>query len=123
MITLSIRRLGFALSFVAEMGIVHACAYGAVIALECVQTHTESDMAESTTISVRLEPAVKERLEQLADATHRSKSFLAAEAIRAFVELNEWQVQEIQAALKEADAGDFAKPGDADKVRRKWQKA
>ena len=95
---------------------------GAVIALECVQTHTEPDMAESTTISVRLEPAVKERLEQLAAATHRSKSFLAAEAIRTFVELNEWQVQEIQAALKEADAGDFAKPAEVDRVRRKWQK-
>lgn len=80
-------------------------------------------MSQSTTISIRLETGVKARLDQLADATNRSKSFLAAEAIRAFVELNEWQIQEIQAALQEADAGDFAKPSEVNKVLRKWRKA
>jgi len=79
-------------------------------------------MSESTTISIRLEAAVKERLDHLADATHRSKSFLAAEAIRTFVELNEWQIHETRAALQEADAGDFAKPSDVNKVLGKWRK-
>jgi predicted transcriptional regulator len=59
----------------------------------------------------------------LADSTHRSKSFLAAEAVRAFVELNEWQILEIHAALEEADAGDFAKPSEVRKFLRKWHKA
>lgn len=79
-------------------------------------------MSESTTISIRLEAAVKARLDHLADATHRSKSFLAAEAIRTFVELNEWQIREIQTALQEADAGDFAKPSEVSKVLAKWHK-
>lgn len=79
-------------------------------------------MSESATISIRLETSVKERLDHLADATHRSKSFLAAEAIRAFVELNEWQIHEIQTALQEADAGDFAQPSEVNKVLRKWRK-
>ena len=64
----------------------------------------------STTMTVRLEDEVKDRLEHLAAATHRSKSFLAAEAIRAYIENNEWQVGEIQAALQEADAGDLRRP-------------
>jgi RHH-type rel operon transcriptional repressor/antitoxin RelB len=80
-------------------------------------------MAQSTTISIRLEPAVKTRLDRLADSTRRSKSFLAAEAVRAFVELNEWQIQETHAALREADAGDFAKPSEVRKILRKWHKA
>jgi predicted transcriptional regulator len=80
-------------------------------------------MAQSTTISIRLEPAVKARLDRLAGSTNRSKSFLAAEAVRAFVELNEWQIQEIHAALQEADAGDFAKPSEVRKFLRKWHKA
>jgi predicted transcriptional regulator len=80
-------------------------------------------MAESTTISIRLEADVKTRLDQLADATNRSKSFLAAEAIRAFVDLNEWQIREIQTALREADAGDFAKPSEVNKVLGKWRRA
>ncbi len=80
-------------------------------------------MSQSTTLSIRLEAGVKSRLDQLADATNRSKSFLAAEAIRAFVELNEWQIREIHAALREADAGEFAKPSAVDKVLGKWRKA
>ena len=80
-------------------------------------------MAQSTTISIRLEPAVKTRLDRLADSTRRSKSFLAAEAVRAFVELNEWQIQETHAALREADAGDFAEPSEVRRTLRKWRKA
>ena len=45
----------------------------------------------------------------------------AAEAIRAFVETNEWQVREIRAALREADAGDFASDKDLAALSRKWK--
>ena len=75
----------------------------------------------STTMTVRLEDEVKDRLDQLAEATHRSKSFLAAEAIRVFVENNEWQIQEIDAALQEADAGDFASDKDVASLAKKWK--
>ena len=53
--------------------------------------------------------------------THRSKSFLAAEAVRAYVETNEWQVAETRAALKEADAGEFAIDADVDALAKKWK--
>jgi predicted transcriptional regulator len=75
----------------------------------------------STTMSIRLEDEVKDRLDHLAQATQRSKSFLAAEAIRVFVETNEWQIVEIRAALKEADAGDFASDKDVAALARKWK--
>ncbi len=65
-------------------------------------------MSQSSTMTIRLDADLKSRLDKLADATHRSKSYLAAEAVREYIELNEWQLQEIQAAVKEADAGDFA---------------
>ena len=75
----------------------------------------------STTMTVRLEDDVRDRLDQLAQATQRSKSYLAAEAIRDFVETNEWQIREIQAALKEADAGDFASDDDLAALGNKWR--
>ena len=59
----------------------------------------------STTLTIRLESDLKDRLDDLATATNRSKSFLAAEAIQEFVDLNQWQLQEITTALTEADAG------------------
>jgi len=58
--------------------------------------------------TVRLDPELNQRLEQLAQATERSKSFLAARAIREVVDLNEWQVEEVRNAVAEADRGDFA---------------
>jgi predicted transcriptional regulator len=75
----------------------------------------------STTMTVRLEDEVKDRLDRLATSTQRSKSFLAAEAIRAFVENNEWQIAEIEAALTEADAGDFAGDKDVAALSKKWK--
>ncbi|WP_038213390.1 CopG family ribbon-helix-helix protein [Xenophilus azovorans] len=75
----------------------------------------------STTMTIRLEEDVKLRLDRLADSTQRSKSFLAAEAIRAFVENNEWQVAEIRAALEEADAGDFASEDELAAMADKWK--
>jgi RHH-type rel operon transcriptional repressor/antitoxin RelB len=75
----------------------------------------------STTMTLRLEDEVKDRLDKLAEATQRSKSFLAAEAIREFVENNEWQIRETKAALKEAQAGDFASDEDVAALAKKWQ--
>lgn len=74
----------------------------------------------SATMTVRLEDEIKERLELLAESTQRSKSFLAAEAIRQFVEANDWQVAEMQAALAEADAGDFASDAELAAFTTRW---
>ena len=75
----------------------------------------------SATVMVHLEDDIEDRLDVLARATHRSKSFLAAEAIRAFVEKNDQQIAEIRTALKEADAGDFVSDKDVATLARKWK--
>jgi len=74
----------------------------------------------SSTMTIRLDDGIKNRLDELAEATHRTKSFLAAEAIHNYVVLNEWQIQEIQDAINEADAGDFANEDDVNKIFDKW---
>ncbi len=77
-------------------------------------------MTQSSTMTIRLEADLKARLDKLADVTHRSKSFLAAEAVREYIELNEWQLQEIQKAVTEADAGDFASEESVSAAFGKW---
>jgi predicted transcriptional regulator len=74
----------------------------------------------STKIVIHIEEEVRNRLARLARSTRRSKSFLAAEAIREYVANNEWQVAEISEALKEADAGDFSSVKDVVALARKW---
>ena len=77
-------------------------------------------MPQTTTMTVRLEPELKNRLDKLANATHRSRSFLAGEAIREFIEMNEWQIQELHNSIKEADAGEFASNKEIKDVFDKW---
>jgi len=74
----------------------------------------------SVTMTIRLEDEVKERLDLLAASAQRSRSFLAGQAIKEFVENNEWQIAEIHAALSEADAGDFADDKDLAALSEKW---
>jgi RHH-type transcriptional regulator, rel operon repressor / antitoxin RelB len=62
-------------------------------------------MADTTTMTVRLSRELKGKLERLAQSTKRSKSYLAAEAIAEYVDLNAWQVEEIRKAVEKADAG------------------
>ena len=76
----------------------------------------------SEVMTIRVDRKTKNRLEKLAKAMERTKSYVAAEAIRAYVELNEWQITEIRAALKEADAGDFASEAEVEAVKRKWRR-
>jgi RHH-type rel operon transcriptional repressor/antitoxin RelB len=63
---------------------------------------------KTTALTLRLNSDTKKELEQLAIVTHRSKSFLATEAIKRYLELEAWQISEIESSIIEADAGDFA---------------
>jgi RHH-type rel operon transcriptional repressor/antitoxin RelB len=61
--------------------------------------------ANTAIVTVRLSGNLKTKLEALARTTKRSKSYLAAEAIAAYVALNEWQIAEIEAGVAELDSG------------------
>jgi RHH-type transcriptional regulator, rel operon repressor / antitoxin RelB len=74
----------------------------------------------TTTLSVRLDTNTKKRLEALAKRARRSKSFLAAEAIAAFVEAESWQLDEIQTGLKELDEGRGVPHKDVSNWLRSW---
>jgi RHH-type rel operon transcriptional repressor/antitoxin RelB len=74
---------------------------------------------ETTTLTLRVPVEMKDRLDKLAAATHRSKSWLAGEALRQYIELESWQIGEIRQALQEADANDFATDAELDAVVRK----
>ena len=59
----------------------------------------------STTFTVRVEDDAKRRLEKLARNTGRSRSYLAAEAINEYLDVNEWQVAGIRQAIASLDEG------------------
>ena len=72
------------------------------------------------TLSIRLDADTKHRLDLLAKRSQRSKSFLAAEAIAAFVQAEEWQLREIQTGVEELDAGQGVSHELVSKWLRSW---
>ncbi|HUO94334.1 MAG TPA: CopG family ribbon-helix-helix protein [Rhizomicrobium sp.] len=60
----------------------------------------------STTFTVRVDVAAKKRLEKLAKNTGRSRSFLTAEAINEYLDVNEWQISGIKQAIASLDHGE-----------------
>lgn len=59
----------------------------------------------STTMTVRLPEATKERLGRLAERTRRSRSFLAGEAIADYVERELAIIEGIERGIADMEAG------------------
>jgi predicted transcriptional regulator len=59
----------------------------------------------SPVFTLRINDELKQQLESLAEATHRTKSFLAAEALRVYIENEEWLLREIREGQRQARAG------------------
>jgi predicted transcriptional regulator len=74
------------------------------------------------TLSIRIDAETKKRLDALSKRAKRSKSFLAAEAIAAYVESEEWQLGEIQAGMAELDEERGVGHEKASKWLRSWGK-
>lgn len=73
-------------------------------------------------MSMRLPDELSNQLDTLAAATGRTKSFLAGQAIRDYLERESWQVAEITQAINEADAGDFASDEEVSAISAKWKR-
>lgn len=73
-------------------------------------------------ISIRTNPELIIKLDQLATATKRSRSHLVNQAMEEFVAREAWQITKIEKALKEADAGNFATESELDAMDKKWMR-
>ena len=62
-------------------------------------------MTASTTMTIRDSPETKTKLERIAADTRRSKSFLAAEAVSAYVERELEIIDGIKRGMADAAAG------------------
>ncbi|MGS5086354.1 CopG family ribbon-helix-helix protein [Hydrogenophaga sp. A37] len=71
-------------------------------------------------LNVRLPVELHAQLEQLVQATGRTKSFLTVEALKSYVSQEQWQIADIQAGMDEADRGDFASAEEVSAVFAKF---
>lgn len=73
-----------------------------------------------TTVTTRIDEETQSRLDQLAKATDRSRSWLVADAIRRYVEEEVWQVAAIEEGVRQAEAGDFATEDEVKAAFAEW---
>ena len=78
--------------------------------------------ATTETLSIRIDAEMKKRLDELSKRSKRSKSFLAAEAIAAYIESEEWQLGEIQAGISELESGQEVSHEKVSKWLKSWGK-
>jgi RHH-type transcriptional regulator, rel operon repressor / antitoxin RelB len=83
-------------------------------------SYMEAIMLKAASLTVRVKPDTRNRLDNLARITRRSKSYVIEEALEQYLDVNEWQIKGIQDALIEADS-----PGavfeDHDEILAKWE--
>ena len=75
----------------------------------------------STTLSLRLPEEVKKQIEDLAKNSNRRKSDMLLGWINEKLELERWQIEEINKGVAEADNGSFATKEDVAEFFHQWK--
>lgn len=79
-------------------------------------------MAKAT-LSFRTDAAVRDRLDRMAEARRRDRSFLINEAIERYFEIEDWQEARILEGIAEADRGAFASDEEVEAIFTRWRRA
>jgi len=77
-------------------------------------------VAATATFTIRVPADLKRRLDRLARAADRSRSWLAADALQHYVEDQQWQLAEIEAGLKDAESGRVVSNDEVERWLKTW---
>ncbi len=62
---------------------------------------------DKQTVSFRLDSRKVTTLDTLAEALDRDRSYLLTEAVTAYLDVQQWHVNQIKAGIRQADAGEL----------------
>jgi RHH-type transcriptional regulator, rel operon repressor / antitoxin RelB len=77
---------------------------------------------EKQTVTFRIDADKVSALDELAEAMDRDRTYLLNEAVAAYLELQQWQVDHIKASIKQADRGQFVSHEEVKKRAAKWRR-
>lgn len=72
-------------------------------------------------ISLRIDDDKIQEIDRLAKVAKRDRTFIINEAIDAYLDVHQWQLQHIEESVRQADQGKFASDSDVEKVLKKWR--
>ncbi len=71
-------------------------------------------------ITFRIDGKVKQALDDIAASLQRDRSFVLSEAITLYLDVHRWQLADVQKAIDEANAGEFASDKQVTETFAKW---
>jgi RHH-type rel operon transcriptional repressor/antitoxin RelB len=77
---------------------------------------------DKQTISFRLESDKVEALDVLAKALDRDRTYLLNEAVAAYLDVQQWQLEHIKASIKQADSGRLIDHQEIKKLATGWRR-
>jgi predicted transcriptional regulator len=75
----------------------------------------------SEVLTIRVNSKLKSRLDQLGKILHRSKSYIAEQAISQYVDENAWQIAELTQAEEEIRQGKFVAGNEVNQYLDSWE--
>jgi len=77
---------------------------------------------DKQTISFRLDSDRVAELDALAEALDRDRTYVLSEAVQAYLQTQQWQLEQIQAGLAEADAGQVIEHDKVKAMAARWRR-
>jgi predicted transcriptional regulator len=75
-----------------------------------------------TTITFRVDVDKREALDAIAEVADRDRSYVLNEAIDAYLDAHQWQIEHIKKGLRQAEAGQFATEKEVAKAFARWRR-
>ena len=74
------------------------------------------------TISFRIDRDKKTALDSIAVEIDRDRSYVINEAVDAYLEVRQWQLEHIREGLRQAQAGEFATEDEVREAFARWRR-
>jgi predicted transcriptional regulator len=77
---------------------------------------------DKQTISFRIDSDQVEALDALAGVLDRDRSYLLKEAVRSYLDVQKWHLQQIQAGIRDAQAGKTRPHAEVRQLVSRWRR-
>lgn len=77
---------------------------------------------EKQTISFRLDSDKVSALDTLGEALDRDRTYLLNEAVAAYLEVQQWQLEHVKASLRQVEQGKLLEHAEIRKRAAKWRR-
>ena len=78
-------------------------------------------MTGKVKISFRLASKKVRDLDAMAETMNRDRSYLLNEAVEAYLDVQQWQIEQIKASIRQADEGKLIEHKQVRKMASKWR--